>query len=663
MSRLSTNDFTVLYAQAFGLSKMQMGHALWKADHPGPEIVPGIGSIGFVYRGKWVEIAKLDDPEIQRHIQKSPIMADEPLKSSNIQSKKFGLEGSFIVGPAVNVGDGINYSSFKEFGAVLTLSEHGESKDASNVLYFKKTMCQNYRKWYNKARRENHFDVDLDQIILVTGCDYGTHWANAVIKASEIETDVEIKVGAAGFANGRFSAAIKDSGSGIHMKNWGPIKRLFITDAMHICDPLEPPEYDMDTRTSFERDSGDEEDHDGDSGSPSNGSRTSSSFRQLCSSFLSSKESRSGSSSSGSSKSSPSSSSSKGNTRSTRTNSIVEPFDSTDDLCIPSSSRRQKPIIDVDILEEISDPLSALLLYMLMNSDAELAVAHHSDLSSLSLPESRTIEEFIANLYRMKPSIKVENSMAWISPSEDFQIIDRSGSVNKSQVLNSTAEEIISAKDTLNLLNIATEDDKNITQSSPSDLRSSLSSESFQIQPQTMTRNPSQSESHDCTVYHHDHNREHQANIIIGTPEESLVYLEESTTVEIDPDIGSLSGNLPPDVTNDLLVSETTNGVRHSLPVAEAASPAVAAPPSADTVIPNNSDDYIDHIEKKDKTLTLLKTYIKHRTRLNPPSKPHHCTYMKTHKSTCGKSFETMDEALVHVESHLKNVTKICRLW
>ncbi|KIJ23553.1 hypothetical protein M422DRAFT_275855 [Sphaerobolus stellatus SS14] len=123
------------------------------------------------------------------------------------------------------------------------------------------------------------------------------------------------------------------------------------------------------------------------------------------------------------------------------------------------------------------------------------------------------------------------------------------------------------------------------------------------------------------------------------------------------PNVGGI-----PDVTNDLLVGETTNGIRHSLPVAEAAPPAVAVPPSADTVFPNNSDDYIDHVEKKDKTLTLLKTYIKYRTRLNPPSKSHHCAYMKTCKSSSGKSFETMDEALVHVESHLKNVTKICRL-
>ncbi|KIJ23550.1 hypothetical protein M422DRAFT_275853 [Sphaerobolus stellatus SS14] len=120
------------------------------------------------------------------------------------------------------------------------------------------------------------------------------------------------------------------------------------------------------------------------------------------------------------------------------------------------------------------------------------------------------------------------------------------------------------------------------------------------------------------------------------------------------PNVGAV-----PDVTNDLLVRETTNGVRHSLPVAEAAPPAVAAPPSADIVVPNNSDDYIDRVGEKDRT-TLIETYIKHRIGLNPP---YHCAYMKTYQSSCGESFETWDEAFVHVKSHLKNVTKICRLW
>ncbi|KIJ53292.1 hypothetical protein M422DRAFT_242436 [Sphaerobolus stellatus SS14] len=73
-----------------------------------------------------------------------------------------------------------------------------------------------------------------------------------------------------------------------------------------------------------------------------------------------------------------------------------------------------------------------------------------------------------------------------------------------------------------------------------------------------MTRNPSQSESHDCTVYYHEHEHEPHANIIIGTPEESLVYLEELTPAEIDPDIGSLSANLPPESQIDL-ISDLSN--------------------------------------------------------------------------------------------------------
>ncbi|KIJ23547.1 hypothetical protein M422DRAFT_275850 [Sphaerobolus stellatus SS14] len=113
-----------------------------------------------------------------------------------------------------------------------------------------------------------------------------------------------------------------------------------------------------------------------------------------------------------------------------------------------------------------------------------------------------------------------------------------------------------------------------------------------------------------------------------------------------------------PDVTSDVLVGETTNGVRHFLPVAEAPPPAAATHPPADTVSPHNADNCIDRVEKKDKA-ELAKTYIKHRPGLNPP---YHCAYMKTYKSSCGKSFKTIDEALAHVGSHLKNVIKTCRL-
>ncbi|KIJ53354.1 hypothetical protein M422DRAFT_775920 [Sphaerobolus stellatus SS14] len=141
------------------------------------------------------------------------------------------------------------------------------------------------------------------------------------------------------------------------------------------------------------------------------------------------------------------------------------------------------------------------------------------------------------------------------------------------------------------------------------------------------------------------------------TPEPSTTDLVEPSAITENlstvPNVGAV-----PDVTNDLLVSETTNRVRHSLPVAEAAHPAVAAPLSTDTVFPRNSDDYIDRVEKKE-TSTLVKTYIKHRT---GQTHPYGCAYMKTYKSECRKPFETMNEAFVHVESHLKNVKKICRL-
>ncbi|KIJ27271.1 hypothetical protein M422DRAFT_37887 [Sphaerobolus stellatus SS14] len=462
MFKLTTNDVTVLYAQAFGLSMMEYGHALWNADHPDPEVLPEIGSIGFIYKGKWVQIGKLDSPEISQHILTNSIQADEPLRTSNVRVTKLDATGSFSVGPAVNVETSVTYNSFKEFEAILTLSEPAERKDASNVLYFKKAMCQNYLEWHRKARKVHHFDVDLDEIILVTGCDYGTDWANAVMKTKESETDVTIAVGAAGFAEGRFSAAIKESkpGSNIFRKNWGPSertgkrdqilfvrgckivtrgwidnlrrkrsKKLLITDAMHLCEPLEFREDCEDALSSTSgRDNSDEE---GDQDPPSsNGSGTSSSSRRLFSRWFSS-SSKSSSSGASSSKS-PSSSSPKTSTRNASPEPMAEPYGLTENAMSSSSLRMQKPKMEEDFLEEISDPLSVLLLYMLENSDAEFAVAHHSDLAELTIPKSRTMEEFMANLYKVKPSITVEDGLAWISTSEELSVSSESDYLSSS---------------------------------------------------------------------------------------------------------------------------------------------------------------------------------------------------------------------------------------
>ncbi|KIJ25267.1 hypothetical protein M422DRAFT_273769 [Sphaerobolus stellatus SS14] len=115
------------------------------------------------------------------------------------------------------------------------------------------------------------------------------------------------------------------------------------------------------------------------------------------------------------------------------------------------------------------------------------------------------------------------------------------------------------------------------------------------------------------------------------------------------------------------LVGATMNAVQRPLPLAVAAPPATintAAPfvPTCD-LLSNTLVDYIDRVEKKEKTLAWFQTFVKFRTQLDPPVKPYHCKYWKRYNSPCGMAFETMEEALVHVGSHLKNVTKICRLW
>ncbi|KIJ43198.1 hypothetical protein M422DRAFT_47907 [Sphaerobolus stellatus SS14] len=76
-----------------------------------------------------------------------------------------------------------------------------------------------------------------------------------------------------------------------------------------------------------------------------------------------------------------------------------------------ASSFSEEPKLGIyeDVWDKLSDPLSVVLLYILQNTVAEIAITHHQDLSGLCLPESQTMEEFMGNLNRIKPKIMVED--------------------------------------------------------------------------------------------------------------------------------------------------------------------------------------------------------------------------------------------------------------
>ncbi|KIJ30762.1 hypothetical protein M422DRAFT_53654 [Sphaerobolus stellatus SS14] len=132
----------------------------------------------------------------------------------------------------IQLGGSLQYSCSTEPGAVLVLGDDADRFNALNKDYFRKIMSEQYHTWLNKANgEENSYGIKLHDLILVTGCDKTSLWTNAAFKSGSSEFSISINAGAPEIAEGSFSAAIKDSGTGRRMiqKNWGPGTRQVLS--------------------------------------------------------------------------------------------------------------------------------------------------------------------------------------------------------------------------------------------------------------------------------------------------------------------------------------------------------------------------------------------------------------------------------------------------
>jgi hypothetical protein len=104
------------------------------------------------------------------------------------------------------------------------LTEDADRNDAVNLMFFIKMMGNRYYEWFTRAHEELECDIELYEMLLVTGCDYTADWANAVIKSESSELKIEVAAGVTGVAEGHVSTAIKIDrpGSNWVVKNWGP---------------------------------------------------------------------------------------------------------------------------------------------------------------------------------------------------------------------------------------------------------------------------------------------------------------------------------------------------------------------------------------------------------------------------------------------------------
>ena len=92
-----------------------------------------------------------------------------------------------------------------EKGAALILPSEACREDTMNRKFFKDHMLKPYREWYTFALTECHRDIELCDLILVTGCDLTRQWAMATYFSRNREISAALAAQAAPLAVANFS--------------------------------------------------------------------------------------------------------------------------------------------------------------------------------------------------------------------------------------------------------------------------------------------------------------------------------------------------------------------------------------------------------------------------------------------------------------------------
>lgn len=113
----------------------------------------------------------------------------------------------------------------KRQGAILAIPEDADSEDAQQKDYILDAICRGFCDWKERLREEK-FSLEIDQLLVVTGWDKASSWANAVFTDGSNDFHVDIGFGQPELAEGKLFVKVEWSSPGSRSveKNWGPAR-------------------------------------------------------------------------------------------------------------------------------------------------------------------------------------------------------------------------------------------------------------------------------------------------------------------------------------------------------------------------------------------------------------------------------------------------------
>ncbi|KAI5116742.1 hypothetical protein M0805_000436 [Coniferiporia weirii] len=89
----------------------------------------------------------------------------------------------------------VNFSVSSHQAAALFIKYSAERSDATRLAHYRKYMLKNYRSWLKLLRDDLGFDVNLRDIVFVTGHDLTANWATATFVGSAVHRGAQLTAG------------------------------------------------------------------------------------------------------------------------------------------------------------------------------------------------------------------------------------------------------------------------------------------------------------------------------------------------------------------------------------------------------------------------------------------------------------------------------------
>ncbi|KAH9032015.1 hypothetical protein EDB85DRAFT_1890861 [Lactarius pseudohatsudake] len=197
------------YREELGKAYPGFGHALWEPD-PGEQSPPvGVGDVGFIREGRFHRLFNALLPADDPSHEIFGVPADhEPLRLSMPNHINRGalapnafyshgvtmISGGFGVLAATTMGSAeVSFSCTRKRGAVLSFPVVARREDTVSQDHFRKWIIRYIDSWLAFTRMHG-LGIEMEDIILVTGCHHTRSWTNVAFNEVQAGAQLSLKV-------------------------------------------------------------------------------------------------------------------------------------------------------------------------------------------------------------------------------------------------------------------------------------------------------------------------------------------------------------------------------------------------------------------------------------------------------------------------------------